>query len=134
MGFPTFDVTRQYFQVENLVFPSVIPTTGEHHISLQIIASKVDWLELVSKWFIVFINTLSFQQVTSCSVHSIVTTFRGAVIKVEVANFCAAMDTLIDQDGYEGDGTIDPLVSDQSHSVSRTYMQPIIKRTNTSLY
>ena len=31
--------------------------------------------------------------------HSIVTTFRGAVIKVEVANFCAAMDTLIDQDG-----------------------------------
>ena len=30
--------------------------------------------------------------------HSIVTTFRGAVIKVEVANFCAAMDTLIDQD------------------------------------
>ena len=31
--------------------------------------------------------------------HSIVTTFREAVIKVEVANFCAAMDTLIDQDG-----------------------------------
>ena len=30
--------------------------------------------------------------------HLIVTTFRGAVIKVEVANFCAAMDTLIDQD------------------------------------
>ena len=30
--------------------------------------------------------------------HSIVTTFRGAVIKVEVANFCAAIDTLIDQD------------------------------------
>ena len=30
--------------------------------------------------------------------HSIVTTFRGDVIKVEVANFCAAMDTLIDQD------------------------------------
>ena len=30
--------------------------------------------------------------------HSIVTTFRGAVIKVEVANFGAAMDTLIDQD------------------------------------
>ena len=30
--------------------------------------------------------------------HSIVTTFRGAVIKVEVASFCAAMDTLIDQD------------------------------------
>ena len=30
--------------------------------------------------------------------HSIVTTFRGAVIKVEVANFCAAMDALIDQD------------------------------------
>ena len=29
--------------------------------------------------------------------HSIVTTFRGAGIKVEVANFCAAMDTLIDQ-------------------------------------
>ena len=31
--------------------------------------------------------------------HSIVTTFRGAVIKVEVANFGAAIDTLIDQDG-----------------------------------
>ena len=30
--------------------------------------------------------------------HSIVTTFRGAIVKVEVANFCAAMDTLIDQD------------------------------------
>ena len=30
--------------------------------------------------------------------HSIVTTFRGADIKVEVANFCAAMDALIDQD------------------------------------
>ena len=30
--------------------------------------------------------------------HSIVTTFREAVITVEVANFCAAMDTLIDQD------------------------------------
>ena len=37
-------------------------------------------------------------QVTSCSMHSTVTTFRGAAIKVEVANFCAAMDTLIDQD------------------------------------
>ena len=31
--------------------------------------------------------------------HSIVTTFRGADIKMEVANFCAAMNTLIDQDG-----------------------------------
>ena len=30
--------------------------------------------------------------------HLIVTTLRGADIKVEVANFCAAMDTLIDQD------------------------------------
>ena len=30
--------------------------------------------------------------------HSIVTTFRAADIKVEVANFCTAMDTLIDQD------------------------------------
>ena len=30
--------------------------------------------------------------------HSIVTTFREAVIKVEVANFGAAIDTLIDQD------------------------------------
>ena len=30
--------------------------------------------------------------------HSIVTTSRGADIKVEVANFCAAMDSLIDQD------------------------------------
>ena len=33
--------------------------------------------------------------------HSIVTTFRGANIKVEVANFCAAMDTSIDQDVYQ---------------------------------
>ena len=33
-----------------------------------------------------------------CSNHSIVTTFREAVIKVEVANFGAAIDTLIDQD------------------------------------
>ena len=32
--------------------------------------------------------------------YSIVTTFRGADIKVEVANFCAAMDTLIDQDAF----------------------------------
>ena len=31
--------------------------------------------------------------------HSIVTTFREAVIKVKVANFGAAIDTLIDQDG-----------------------------------
>ena len=31
--------------------------------------------------------------------HSIVTTFREAVIKVEVANFGAAMDTLVDEDG-----------------------------------
>ena len=30
--------------------------------------------------------------------HSIVTTFREAVIKVEVANFGAAIDTSIDQD------------------------------------
>ena len=30
--------------------------------------------------------------------HSIVATFREAVIKVEVANFGAAIDTLIDQD------------------------------------
>ena len=67
-------------------------------LSLQNIASKVDWLQLVSKWFTVIINTLSFKQVTSCSMHSIVTTFRGAVMKVEVVNFCAAMDTLIDQD------------------------------------
>ena len=72
--------------------------TETNRLSLQIIASKVDWLQLVNKWFIVFINTLSFKQVTSCSMHSIVTTFRGADIKVEVANFCAAIDTLIDQD------------------------------------
>ena len=70
----------------------------EQRISLQTIASTVDWLKLVSIWFIVFINTLLFKQVTSCSMHSIVTTFRGANIKVKVANFCAAMDTFIDQD------------------------------------
>ena len=33
-----------------------------------------------------------------CAMHSIVTTFREAVIKVEVANFGAAMDTSIDED------------------------------------
>ena len=33
--------------------------------------------------------------------HSIVTTFREAVIKMEVANFDAAIDTLIDQDVCE---------------------------------
>ena len=77
---------------------SLYHKTNRLSLSLQIIASKVDWLQLVSKWFIVFINTLSFKQVTSCSVHSTVTTFRGADIKVDVANFCAAMDTLIDQD------------------------------------
>ena len=69
-------------------------------LSLQTIASKVDWLQLVSKWFTVFINTLSFKQVTLCPMHSIVTTFRGADIKVEVANFCVAMGTLIDQDDF----------------------------------
>ena len=36
---------------------------------------------------------------------SIVTTFRGAVIKVEVANFGAAMDTLIDQDAFHQEST-----------------------------
>ena len=36
--------------------------------------------------------------------YSIVTTFRGADIKVEIANFCAAVDTLIDQDGGAGAG------------------------------
>ena len=66
-------------------------------LSSQVVSLPL-WLQLVSKWFIVFINTHSFKQVTSCSMHSIVTTFRGADIKVEVANFCAAMDTLIDQD------------------------------------
>ena len=38
--------------------------------------------------------------------HSIATTFRGADIKVEVANFCAAVDTLIDQD----EGTFEHVV------------------------
>ena len=41
--------------------------------------------------------------------HSIVTTFRGVVIKVEVANFGAAIDTLIDQDG-EAEDMIENLV------------------------
>ena len=41
--------------------------------------------------------------------HSIVTTFRGADIKVEVANFCAAMDTLTDKDdnNVESSYTVD---------------------------
>ena len=45
--------------------------------------------------------------------HSIVTTFRGAVIKVEVANFCATMDTLIDQD----DKIIDNSPTHQSYLI-----------------
>ena len=32
--------------------------------------------------------------------HSMITLFNGADIKIEVANFCAAMDTLIDQDEF----------------------------------
>ena len=38
--------------------------------------------------------------------HSIVTTFREAVIKVEVANFGAAIDTLIDQDANHNEATM----------------------------
>ena len=38
--------------------------------------------------------------------HSIVTTFREAVIKVEVANFGAAIDTLIDQDDAMCEGHV----------------------------
>ena len=83
---------------------------------MQTIASKVDWLQLVSKWFTVFINTISFKQVTSCSMHSIVTTFRGAGIKVEVANFCAAMDTLTGQDACSTDA--DPMMTGNSNHVS----------------
>ena len=54
--------------------------------------------------------------------HSIVTTFRGAVIKVEVANFCAAMDTLIDQDESHADH--------MSYHFFRHHMKKMI---NTSL-
>ena len=46
--------------------------------------------------------------------HSIVTTFREAVIKVEVANFGAAIDTLIDQD--DGEWTVS-LVTGQGHFI-----------------
>ena len=45
--------------------------------------------------------------------HSIVATFRGAVIKMEVANFCAAMDTLIDQDDRSTEGMIFMLLNAQ---------------------
>ena len=41
--------------------------------------------------------------------HSIVTTFREAVIKVEVANFGAAIDTLIDQDDACQVGKLHPV-------------------------
>ena len=41
--------------------------------------------------------------------HSIVTTFREAVIKVEVANFGAAIDTLIDQDVTNNDKSINDI-------------------------
>ena len=44
----------------------------------------------------VFINTLSFKQVAFW--HSILTIVKGTGIKVEVANVCVSMDTLIDQD------------------------------------
>ena len=45
------------------------------------------------------INTLSFKQITFRSRYAMVTLFNWADVKVEVANFCAAMDTSIDQDG-----------------------------------
>ena len=51
--------------------------------------------------------------------HSIVTTFRGAVIKVEVANFCAAMDTLIDQDAPTLKGA--PLSADYARLVGTQF-------------
>ena len=44
--------------------------------------------------------------------HSIVTTFKEAVIKVEVANFGAAIDTLIDHIGAAIDTLIDQDVYD----------------------
>ena len=48
--------------------------------------------------------------------HSIVTTFRGAEIKVEVANFCTAMDTLIDQDGSTQAGSNSTCDDHNNHS------------------
>ena len=54
--------------------------------------------------------------------HSIVTTFRGAVIKVEVANFCAAMDTLIDQDGVRVIQTVIPQNYDLQNHLTNLYM------------
>ena len=46
--------------------------------------------------------------------HSIVTTFRWAVIKVEVANFGAAMDTLIDQDAMYV-ATVDSITKEEQN-------------------
>ena len=56
---------------------------------------------------------------------SIVTTFRGADIKVEVANFCAAMDTLIDQDGLPINAY--PYHLKQVHVYPYVYPQKFIK-------
>ena len=65
---------------------------------------------------------------------SIVTTFRGAVIKVEVANFCAAMDTLIDQDVQPHDSPVrgikvtEPdLNSPWEHPRSGSYSTPALE-------
>ena len=58
-----------------------------NRLSLQTIAGKIDWLQLVSKWYIVLIDTLSSKQVKPCSRYSMVTLCNGADSKVEVANF-----------------------------------------------
>ena len=67
--------------------------------------------------------------------HSIVTTFRGAVIKVEVANFCAAMDTLIDQDAFPIAISVQsyPQTTIQTilHSDSSTFFQLFASREHT---
>ena len=51
--------------------------------------------------------------------HSIVTTFRGVGIKVEVANFCAAMDTLIDLEVANFCAAMDTLIDQDGSSLSQ---------------
>ena len=41
---------------------------------------------------------------------------------MEVANFCAAMDTLIDQDGYETDSVINHLISIIVYFINREWL------------
>ena len=64
--------------------------------------------------------------------HSIVTTFREAVIKVEVANFGAAIDTLIDQD--ENPQASDVMLFNMTPGLSKDILWHQIIMTSYYLY